>query len=449
MRTLSISITALSLVAALAAPGSINAQARPRYIVTDLGPPGNPSSQASWVNNFGLVAGGDSAADGTSHAVLWDRGLFFDIGKPGLGGPNSSAGGVNDFGQVIGSGETTTKDPNNENFCGFGTGLQCLSWIWQYGVMTALPTLKGADGKFGTNAGFGQISNMGAIAGFAENSNKDPECPGKVAPNGTGPQVLDFEAVVWGPTPGQIRTLPPLLGDSVGMAFGINDLGEVVGTSGTCANTILPGFGGGPHAVMWGSDGSVHDLGNLGGTVNPAMLAVSTQAFAINNQGEVTGQSALKGNQTFHPFLWTQAMGMRDLGVLQGDLVGAGLGMNNRGQIVGASVSAPGPATGNLRAFLWEGSIMYDLNSIVQLDAPLYLLTAFWISDTGAIAGVGATSDGDIHGFLAVPNRDGAGAEYLAAASPARTAPKGLSDDARKLLMQHMHFGGFGSAPNH
>src|ERR1035438_4004131 len=166
MRNLSTSISALSLLAALTAPVSLNAQAQPRYIVTDLGPPGNAFSQATWLNNNGLVTGFDTAQDGTSHAVLWDRGLFFDISKPGLGGPNSVAGSVNEFGQIIGGGETSTKDPNNENFCGFGTGLQCSAWIWQYGVMTALPTLKGTDGKFGTNAGFGQINNMGAIAGY-------------------------------------------------------------------------------------------------------------------------------------------------------------------------------------------------------------------------------------------------------------------------------------------
>jgi probable HAF family extracellular repeat protein len=46
------------------------------------------------------------------------------------------------------------------------------------------------------------------------------------------------------------------------------------------------------------------------------------------------------------------------VGVLTGDLEGAGLGMNNRGGIVGVSVSAPGPGTGNPRAFLWQNGLM-------------------------------------------------------------------------------------------
>jgi len=54
----------------------------------------------------------------------------------------------------------------------------------------------------------------------------------------------------------------------------------------------------------------------------------------------VTGLSALPGSATFHPFLWTRDKGIQDLGV-KGDLVGAGLAMSSRGDIVGASISAP------------------------------------------------------------------------------------------------------------
>ena len=157
------SIGALSLFAALAIPVRVAAQAgqpqqprhSQRYTVSDLGPVGNPFSQANYVNNPGLVAGLDTAADGSQHAVLWYEGRFEDISQPGLGGPNSGAGGANDFGQVIGGAETSEVDPNNENFCGYGTGLQCLTFLWQNGVMTELPTLGG------TNAGYGQINNLG------------------------------------------------------------------------------------------------------------------------------------------------------------------------------------------------------------------------------------------------------------------------------------------------
>src|SRR6202030_1228052 len=102
------------------------------------------------------------------------------------------------------------KDPNNENFCGYGTGFQCLAFLRDFGLTTPLPTLGG------TNSTWGGINKLGEVAGIAENGQRDRSCRPGVAVNGTGPQVLDFEAVVWGPSPGQIRALPPLPGDTVG-----------------------------------------------------------------------------------------------------------------------------------------------------------------------------------------------------------------------------------------
>ena len=415
-----ISMPAFSLLIALAIPARLGAQEqsmpqqqspRPRYTVTDLGPAGSPFSQATFVNDHGLVTGLEAVPDGTQHAVFWHRGLMVDISQPGLGGPNSGAGGANRFGQVIGAAETSHSDPNDENFCAYGTGLQCLAFLWQNGVMTPLPTLGG------TNAGYGQINNLGQVAGYAETSTRDPEgCA--VAVNGTGPQVLDFEAVVWGPRPGEIRELPPLPGDTVSVACSINDNGQTVAMSGLCSNTVLPGPSAGSHAVLWEKDGSVHDLGNLGGTSHPDVLAVGNVALSINNRGQVSGVSALPESTSagcpgvpanplcfpFHPFLWTREASMRDLGVHPGDFVGAGLGLNNEGEVVGPSFSAPGPTSGSPRAFLWRDGVMHDLNALVPPDSPLYLLLADGINDVGEIAGFGVeTSTGDIHAFLATP----------------------------------------------
>ena len=200
-RTLLTSMTALSLLSALA-----TAQP-PRYRIADVGTlRGGTFSLASYVNNNGLVTGVSTVADGTQHAFLWYQGQFMDIAKPGLGGPNSGAFAVNAGGKVLGQAETSTKDPNGENFCAYGTGLTCLPAIWQNGVMTRLPLLGGVNGTVGN-----VINNRGEAPGIAENSTRDPECPLTPALNGTGPQVLDFEAVIWGPGPGQIRELPHLL----------------------------------------------------------------------------------------------------------------------------------------------------------------------------------------------------------------------------------------------
>ena len=411
-------------------------EVQPRsYTITDLGPAGNPFSQASFVNNHGLMTGVDTAPDGTQHAVLWHQGQMLDISSPGLGGPNSAGGVVNESGVVVGGAETSSKDPNNENFCGYGTGLQCMAFLWQDGVFTPLPSLGG------TNSDWGSINNRGEVAGYAENNTRDPDCRPGVAVNGTGPQVLDFEAVIWGPEPGEMRELPPLPGDKVGVAFWINDNGQAVGMSGLCSNTVLPGLAAGPHAVLWERNGSVHDLGNLGGTVNPDVLGVGTVAFGINNQGQVTGISALPGNQTTHPFLWTTETGMQDLGLPAGDFGAAGLGINSRGQVVGSSFSPPGLAGGNSRAVLWEkGAPPLDLNTVIPADSPLYLVAAFSINDSGEIAGFGATSSGDIHGFLATPGT----VTGSSSAAPQTKRPTVLPESTPRLLRQGWPFGRIG-----
>jgi probable HAF family extracellular repeat protein len=400
-------VAGLTLVAPLAAPLRVVGQEAQsqhlrnsqHYAVTDLGTlEGGTFSQATGVNNHGLVTGLSTVADGTLHAFLWYKGVKIDIGKHGLGGPNSAALGLNDWGQVVGQAENSTQDPNGENFCGFFTGLECVPFLWQAGVLTPLPTLGGNNATVDDN-----INNRGEIVGIAENSTSDPDCPSTPAVNGTGPQILDFEAVIWGPRRGQIRELPPLAGDTVGMALWINDKGQAVGTSGTCANTVLPPFAVGPHAVLWDKDGSVQDLGNLGGTANPEVLGVGNLAFTINNSGEIAGASALPGNQITHAFRWTRTEGMRDLGALPGDLVSAGLGINNRGDVVGASIDTD-LATGNPRAVLWHNGVINDLNDLVPSDSSLYLLTAFTINDLGEIAGFGVDpNSGEVHAFVAVP----------------------------------------------
>lgn len=373
------------------------------YRLVDLGVlQGGNFSQAFGVNNKGWSTGISTAADGTQRAALWSNGQIEDFGANLLGGPNSGAFAINERGQVLGQAESADQDQNNENFCVYGTGLKCLPFLWHNGVATPLPLLGGNNGTVGG------INNEGQAVGFAENGVRDPDCPGKPAANGNGPQVLDFEAVIWGPGPGEIHELEPFPGDTVGMALGINDSGQVVGATGTCATTQLPGPIAGSHAVLWEKDGSVHDLGNLGGTANPAVAGMGNAALAINNQGQVVGTSALagNGNMVHHAFLWTKETGMQDLGTLPGDLVSAVLAINQQGQMVGASIAPPGPPQGNPRAWVSQNGVLVDLNTLVPQDSPLFLLTAFGINDRGEIVGFGVQKDSpnDLHAFLAVPH---------------------------------------------
>ena len=429
--TLLNSIWAVSLLAAVAMPVRLAAQGQSatqgqnpvptRYIVTDLGTlEGGTFSQPFFINRYGLVSGSSSLPDGNQHAVLWLGKLKLDIGAPGLGGPNSIAFGDNDGFQSAGEAETSIPDPNGEDFCGFGTHLTCLPFLWQDGVMIQLPTLGGNNGVATA------ISDRGEVAGFAENSTLDPDCP--------SPYVLHFEPVVW--EKGVIHKLPTAVGDPDGIALEINDTEEVVGGSGTCG-TFNPNFLNNlvsVHALLW-EQGKATDLGNLGGKTGQAGGNI---AFGINNQGQVVGNSDLPGDTTFHAFLWTKKTGMQDLGTLSGDVASVSISINDAGSAVGASLDA----NFNPRAFLWQKGVMTDLNALIVSDSPLYLLTGCSINSSGEITGLGLTSTGEIHTYLATPTHPVATSEST---SQGMIRPRVLSDDARKLLQQQLRFGRSGA----
>ena len=134
---------------------------------------------------------------------------------------------------------------------------------------------------------------------------------------------------------------------------------------------------------------------------------------------------------------------MRDLGVLPGDFVGAGLAINNNGEVVGPSFSAPGPTSGSPRAFLWQNGVMSDLNSLVPVDSPLYLLLADGINDAGEIAGFGVdTTTGNIHAFLATPcDQNHALTDWCKDDSTGGERPRlVLSENSRKQLQKLLRF---------
>src|SRR5271169_2782018 len=277
---IAISISAATLLAALAAPVCLPAQEQSarhepklaHYRVIDLGTLGGASSIGFSLNNSRGVVGAAQLSGGSQHAFFWRRGHMTDLGT--LGGPNSIAYWVNNSSEASIASDTSTADPLGEDFCGFGTHLICFGARWNDGTMTALPTLGGNNSEAFT------LNDRGQVVGVAENKTQDSSCP--------APQVLDYEAVIWGPKPGKIRRLRPLAGDTVGFALGVNNRGQAVGSSGLCSNTVLVGLQVGPHAVLW-DHGKPINLGSLGGS------QVNTGA-AINDRGEVIGGSDLSGD---------------------------------------------------------------------------------------------------------------------------------------------------------
>lgn len=352
-----------------------------RYVVTDLGTLGGSFSSAADINDRGEIDGYSTLpGDAVQHSFVIKNGTMTDLGT--LGGPSSiSFMGLNAKGQVPGAAEVAVSDPNAENFCGLDFQppiMVCLGFITRNGVMTPLSTLGG------NNASSSAVANSGEVAGYAETSTVDPNCP--------PPQVLQFLPVIWSKN-GVIQALSLYQGDTEGAAFGVSNRGEVVGSSGICGPFnpyySLPFVA--QHAMLW-RNGQAIDLGNLGGAVNNAALAIS-------DRGVIVGTSGVPGDIYNHAFLWHKGK-MRDLGTLSGQVISAGLAVNNRRQVAGVSIDA----NGNLHAFLWQRGVMFDLNTLVAGNAPLYLRQGFGINNRGEIVGYGSQlSTGNAHAFLAIP----------------------------------------------
>jgi probable HAF family extracellular repeat protein len=139
-------------------------------------------------------------------------------------------------------------------------------------------------------------------------------------------------AFLWTESAG-LQDIGTISGDDESTAYGINNLGVIVGLSNSSAAN---------HAFLRMPGGTMHDLGNLGGTI--------ATAYGINNSNEVVGYSYLTGNTAYHAFLWTAAEGMQDLGTLGGDL-SYGYAINGSGEIVGWSNLTPGGTVAH--GFLW------------------------------------------------------------------------------------------------
>ena len=291
----------------------------------------------------------------------------------------SIAHGVNDSGTAVGKSEGPVR--------------------WTSSAAESLGTLPGAN--FTGEAL--DINSGGQIAGWADDTSKNQMA--FIWVSGTGMQSLG--------------TLP---GDTQSQGLGINDSGSVAGVSSD------QGFG---TAFLWNGT-TMAGLGTLsGGTstgyaVNNSGWVAGTsdsQAFIwngtsmmglgflsghtkstgrdINSSGWAVGTSDAPGVNE-EAYFWNGST-MMGLGVLPGDNRSFGTGLNDSGWVVGQSAGT-GPVTINGRAFLWDGSQMHDLNTLIVGPNPFTTLRgAAEISNSGLIVGHGALPSGLDHGFLLTP----------------------------------------------
>jgi probable HAF family extracellular repeat protein len=415
------------LAIAVGSAAQTSASQPSHYTITDLGTFGGAYSNAYGLSETGMVAGGAATSTDTDgiaqKGFLWNGKHLTNVGN--IGGSScpdcsSEAGGPNSRAASAVVSETPKPAFMNEDFCGFGTHRQCLGAVWQNGVLKGLPNLSG-----GRNGQAYWINVHGQLAGFSETGVMDSTCASSVPF-----QVLQFEAVIWGPL-GNVRELKPLPGDSVGFAFGVNDSGQAVGASGTCSNTSLPPVNpGAPHAVLWQSNGTPTDLGSLQG--QPFNVATS-----INNLGQVAGNSAA-ADGSIHSFFWTKSAGMTDLGTFPNAIATIAPCchvLNNKGQITGFWIDDQG----NLSAYIWQNGLMTDMNTLISANSGWYLLGTAGINEAGQIAGFGVNPSGEVHAFLATPcsNSCGDEAEFSISSQSKRPMPP-VPDSIRQFIKQQL-----------
>jgi len=335
--------------------GAAPANAAVLYSIKDLGTLGGSTSLAGGINASGWVAGASSlAGDTTQHAFLYDGSKMKDLGT--LGGSNSEAYGINASGQVTGWSELPGDQVRH-------------AFLYDGAKMIDL----GAVG--GINSEGRGINASGQVAGYSYT-----ELPG-------GPEYRPF---YWGSDPHaflydgktmvDLRTIGGAGDYSVGM--GINDSGHVTGWSYSVGDPEQYAF--------------VYD-----GTKMVDLLPNSYNVgYGINNLGQVTGW----GYPNSFLFDGTKIIA---IGALYWDGANSeGHGINNLGQVVGFGYDCAETYTYCVGedAFLYDGSSMFDLNSLIDPRSNWSITDATGINDAGQIAGwSGDLYSGVGHALLLTP----------------------------------------------
>lgn len=155
------------------------------------------------------------------------------------------------------------------------------------------------------------------------------------------------------------------LGGNDTQAFGINDTGQVVGYSKTAD--------GNRHAFITGANGV--------GMIDLMPLNIESTALAINNAGQVVGTYTTSGNATHAFITGPNGVGITDLGTLGGHNSEA-YDINDAGQVVGASDTLGGER----HAFITgpNGAGMTDMNSLINPDG-IFFDSATGINNRGQV----------------------------------------------------------------
>lgn len=322
---------------ATASPSSYSFASGPggtwQVTITDLGTlPGGIYSSAYAINDTGKIVGMAYDSNGALKTVQWLNGQISTI--PGLSPSAASVpDDVNDAGEISGRQQV------------FSGGIY-YGIYWDAGNHAF--ELPGIPGGLSNLVRAHAINASGQIAGMGQQG----------APNYFG------HAAVWSKNAFQ-TDLGFMGGGSFSEAYGINDLGEVVGVA-AVANTNQHAFfwkngqftdlsswsGGGASSIAYGinnhgmivglnasvastfSNGAVHPL------PMPPGISAFTPAIDINDSGDIIA-TASKGYPLDVGVLWRNGVPI-DLGTLPGGTISRARRINQTGEIVGEANAANG-----------------------------------------------------------------------------------------------------------
>jgi probable HAF family extracellular repeat protein len=217
---------------------------------------GGSGSGVIGINDSGQLTGNSSLAGNlVVHAFLYGNGSMVDLGT--LGGSFSYAAAINNNGQVTGLSSTK---------------FNAHAFLYSDGHMQDLGTLSGRENDFSQGIA---INDLGEVVGY---SKVDGDWRAFLCANGS------------------MQDLGTLGGDA-SAAHGINDSGEVVGSS----VTGIDGFAG-SDAFLY-DDGSMYNLTSLIG--NEYSCVWLTSATAINNRGQILANGIDKINHNEYAFVLT------------------------------------------------------------------------------------------------------------------------------------------------
>jgi probable HAF family extracellular repeat protein len=342
-------------------------------VITDLGTLGGGESTAWAINAGGQILGSSKTVKGEWHTVLWENGRIRDLGPLGaiaindrgqivadarngallwedgkvtrlgtLGGATTVPVAINNQGQVVGWSDTKSRGEH--------------AFLWQDEKMRDL----GGLGGDWAHTEASDINERGQVVGTLWNRATSAQHT-FLWQNGKMRDIGDFQIdsrlsemindrgqiiagrkdqpdVVW-----QDGKVTPLtLGGRLSAARAINNRGQVAGIAQTRQG------GGHWHVFLW-QNGKIRDLGTLGGEL-------TSDPTAINERGQIIGQRGATDNE--HAFVWQDGK-VTDLGTLRRhDRSSEARAINDQGQIVGISAlcdPASGPTNRDChpRAVLW------------------------------------------------------------------------------------------------